>query len=276
VVRTRWDAGRLSRKALLWTAGLIWVCIKLPQEWWIHVAQLDFTDEFKRVVLGVEPTDTWAEGFANRPWVIAVLLGLVVALWFGWRWLRRRLPAQDWPFTLDADRVSALTGFVPRGPVALAPHGVGHLLEKVALAALVTMIMVESYPRIDPSPTTVALVVGATVVAHAGLSVWRARGHAPRVGALPLGVQVGANTLISVVAILVFATFATGRRGAVSAGDVLFFGYLVALVVTLYDRYAARREACEQPAGPAGTTAEVSPAAAPSPASPPAPGPAAP
>ena len=143
-------------------------------------------------------------------------------------------------------------------------------------STLVTMIMVESYPRIDSSPTTVALVVGATVVAHAGLSVWRARGHAQRVGGLPLGVQVGANTVISVVAILVFAAFATGRRGSVSAGDVLFFGYLVALVVTLYDRYAARREACEQPAVPAGATAEVSPAATPSPASPSAPGPAAP
>ncbi|MGN8247103.1 hypothetical protein ACTHAM_000775 [Cellulomonas soli] len=254
VVRTRWDAGRLSRRALVWTAALIWVVVKLPQEWWIHVAQLDFTDEFKRVVLGVDPTDTWSEGFAYRPWVVVLLLVLVVALWFGWRWLRRRLPAQDWPLTLDADRVSTLTGFVPRGPVAVAPRGVGHLLEKVALAALVTMIMVESYPRIDSSPTTVALVVGATVVAHAGVSVWRARGHAPRVGRLPLGVQVGANTAISVVAILVFAAFATGRRGTVSVGDVLFFGYLVALVVTLYDRYTARREACERPADPSDTS----------------------
>ena len=43
---------------------------------------------------------------------------------------------------------------------------------------------------------------------------------------------------------LVFAAFATGQRGQVSVGDVLLFAYVVALVVTLYDRYSARREAC--------------------------------
>jgi len=49
----------------------------------------------------------------------------------------------------------------------------------------------------------------------------------------------------------VFAAFATGQRGQVSVGDVLLFAYLVALVVTLYDRYSARREACERPAAAA-------------------------
>ena len=43
-VRTRWNPVRMSATALVGTAAFIWIFIKLPQEWWIHVAQLDFTE----------------------------------------------------------------------------------------------------------------------------------------------------------------------------------------------------------------------------------------
>ena len=74
------------------------------------------------------------------------------------------------------------------------------------------------------------------MLVHAALALWRGRAS--------LGVEVVVNTLISVVTMLVFAAFATGQRGQVAVGDVLLFAYVVALVVTLYDRYSARREAC--------------------------------
>ena len=127
----------------------------------------------------------------------------------------------------------------------MAPHGIGHVLEKVALAGLVTMIMFLSWPLLDARLWDVALVVTATVLAHAGLSVWRAR--AGRSGAAHLGVQVAINTVISVVAMLLFAALATRGAADLSAGDVLLFAYIVALIVTLYDRYSARREASVVP-----------------------------
>ena len=43
-VRTRWNPKRLSVAAVIAAAFAIWVFIKVPQEYWIHVAQLDFTD----------------------------------------------------------------------------------------------------------------------------------------------------------------------------------------------------------------------------------------
>lgn len=248
VVRTRWNPERLSHRALLGLAAFVWVGIKLPQEWWIHVAQLDFTDEFARRVLGVDPEDGWAAGFAHRPWVAVLLVALAVGLWFGARRLWPRLPAPDWAFTTDADRVAAHLGWLPRGPVGAAPRRIGHLVEKVALAGLVTVLMFEVYPLTAAPWTRVLLVVAATVVAHAALSAWDARRRPDRAGRAPLAVQVAANTVISVVAMLVFAAFVAGTRGAVSVADVLFFAYLVALVVTLYDHYTARREACATPA----------------------------
>jgi len=55
-------------------------------------------------------------------------------------------------------------------------------------------------------------------------------------------VQVAINTVISVAAMLLFAALATRGRADLSIGDVLLFAYIVALIVTLYDRYSARRE----------------------------------
>ena len=43
-VRSRWDPLRFVRRWWVVVAGLIWVFVKLPQEYWIHVAQLDVTD----------------------------------------------------------------------------------------------------------------------------------------------------------------------------------------------------------------------------------------
>ena len=156
------------------------------------------------------------------------------------RRLSRRLPPADWPFTLDADVVAERVGWLPRGPVAVAPAGIRHVVEKVVLAGLVTLIMFESYPLVRGAASVVALVVAATVLLHAALAVWRRRvARGPRWGS-----RSSSTPAISVVAMLVLAAFATGQRGQVSVGDVLLFAYLVALVVTLYDRYAARREAC--------------------------------
>ena len=53
-IRTRWDPRRLGRKLLIGIAAFIWIFIKLPQEWWIHVAELDATDLIKTNVFGVD------------------------------------------------------------------------------------------------------------------------------------------------------------------------------------------------------------------------------
>src|SRR5262245_35545765 len=52
-VRIRWDPRRMSWRLLIGMAAFIWIFIKLPQEWWIHVAQLDATDLIKEKLFGV-------------------------------------------------------------------------------------------------------------------------------------------------------------------------------------------------------------------------------
>ena len=91
VVRLRWDPRRFSRRFWLVTAAAIWIFVKLPQEYWIHVAQLDFTDTWKNV--------SW---FAPLV-VTAVLAGLAV-LWFV---VRPRLLPPDWTWRVAADPLPA-------------------------------------------------------------------------------------------------------------------------------------------------------------------------
>ena len=60
-MRLRWDPPRAPLRFWVITAAAIWIFVKLPQEWWIHVAQLDFTDELAlHPALG--PTDPHPPG----------------------------------------------------------------------------------------------------------------------------------------------------------------------------------------------------------------------
>ncbi|MEJ2208941.1 MAG: hypothetical protein P8129_07885, partial [Anaerolineae bacterium] len=102
--RLRWDPRRLGRKALIGAAAAIWIVIKLPQEYWLHVAQIDTTDWIKTTLLGLPGSTPWSEILAAH-WllVVALVVGLALALWAGWRWLGPRLPPADYPLALDAE-----------------------------------------------------------------------------------------------------------------------------------------------------------------------------
>ena len=65
-IRTRWDPRRLGRKLLIGIAAFIWIFIKLPQEWWIHVAELDATDLIKTNVFGVDKSAPWTDAIAAQ------------------------------------------------------------------------------------------------------------------------------------------------------------------------------------------------------------------
>ena len=225
VVRTRWDAPRLSKAAFLWTAGLIWVVIKLPQEWWIHVAQLDFTDEFRRSwstsIRGSGPcwrSSRWSWSSSGDAWSGAC---------------RPRTGRSRWTRTSSPSAWAGSRGV--RSPSRRAASGISR---EGRLAGLVTpSCSSRTRRRRGGCPWWCSSSRGRCSCTRR----WRC-GEARRGS---LGVEVAVNTVISVVAMLVFAAFATGQRGQVSAGDVLLFAYVVALIVTLYDRYSARREACE-------------------------------
>ena len=103
-VRVRWDPTRMSKRLLLGATAFIWIVIKLPQEWWIHIAQLDVTDIVQEGIFGVPAGTSWADTFAARPWVLVVAALIVVALVvLAWWLLANVLPAPDRRPTFRAD-----------------------------------------------------------------------------------------------------------------------------------------------------------------------------
>ena len=87
VIALRWEPSRWPGRFWVAIAAILWIFVKLPQEYWIHIAQLDFT-----------------EAVDDHPWfgVLCALgvLGLVAVAWFV---VRPRMPAPDWAWRFAAD-----------------------------------------------------------------------------------------------------------------------------------------------------------------------------
>ena len=101
--RLRWDPRQMSRRLVIGAAAFIWIVIKLPQEWWIHIAQLDTTDFIKENVFGASLDTPWSEVLIANLWIIPVSIAVLVLVVVLLRWIARRLPPVDRKLELAAD-----------------------------------------------------------------------------------------------------------------------------------------------------------------------------
>ena len=236
-IRTRWDPRRLARGLLIGIAAFIWIVIKLPQEWWIHVAQLDATDLIKERIFGVSADTPWPEAIAAAPWVIVVVLVTLVALFVTARWIvLHRLPPADHPFTVDADRHQPMVegDAIDRERRAIAEKFVSlELLEKFVLIGLISFIFSRMLPDVDVSAVDLLLGVAVVVIANTAISsALVRRGDRPH-GAVA---QFVLTLAINVGIVLVGQLVVSGLRGT-QLENALVFVLLLSLIVTCYDRY---------------------------------------
>ncbi|MGB3735030.1 MAG: hypothetical protein WA964_08750, partial [Ilumatobacter sp.] len=158
-VRTKWEPSRLTTRHVIGLAAVIWVFVKLPQEWWIHIAQLDVTD-----VIG------------NNAWVLpAAAVALVVVSAVGYD-QRNRIPATNWSFSLDVDAHPTTVVGEPADP----PSGTRALInrpivEKTVLVGLVTVIFLQLLPAIDIGPIEAVVGVGMIIALNSAIGRWLVR-----------------------------------------------------------------------------------------------------
>jgi hypothetical protein len=221
VTRLRYDPGRVSGRSWLLTAAALWIFVKLPQEYWIHIAQLDFTDAVRD-----HPAFAVAVGVAL---VAAVLVLFFVVI--------PRLPAPAWNWRFAADPLPA--SFTEAHARYARRLEVGRVLtrealEKVWLLALLCVIFTAILPGIDATVLQVVVGIAAIVLANAAISLAAARrggfgleSAAARYGAL----------LIANLALVYLASALLSQPHDFDLDYGLFFAFLITTIIWLYDAF---------------------------------------
>ena len=220
-IRARWRPTRWGLKWWIGVAAFIWVFIKLPQEWWFHVAQLDFTDFLA--------DHSWA-----GPTIVILLLAALGAFWV---WGRPRLLPADHPWRFAADPLPA--GLETGAELTRAYARDGAVwsmatLEKVVLLGLLSVIFQQTLPGVDASNVDVFIGVAAVVVVNAAFSLALAR----RAYSLQsIGLTFVARLVANVVLVAVASWLLPRDNGDISFSATLFFLTMISLLTTMHDRW---------------------------------------
>ncbi len=219
-VRSRWDPRRLSPRQWVVVAGVIWVVVKLPQEYWIHIAQLDFTD-------------TWQDVPWFAPLVVLASVAALAVLWFV---VRPRLAVPDWRLQLAADPLPEVMDTAAERDAWTAVNGrvwSWGTLEKVVLVGLLCVIYGSVIPGVEETPLQLLAFTAFYVVVSTAASLTLAR----RVGSAEGAGAAFLVRLVLLTAVVVGIRLVAGPA-VLPFGDAMFFITLLALLTTLHDRYA--------------------------------------
>lgn len=244
-VRTRWNPRRLSLRHVIYAAAFIWIFIKLPQEYWIHIAQLDTTDFIRENIFDV-PVDTpWGTIISdNIPFfigLIALLIGLILLV----RWVfRNKLPAPDWGWTFDADShretdpayagQAALAGQKANPETRVEKILNNGLLEKFVLLTLITGLFGIVLPGIEFSNVRLAIAVAVIVIANMIVSEFFSRRGMSFDTAMKEFLLVA---LTNIGLVVIYHFFTRGEEARLKPGEAIFFLFLISIIIAMYDAY---------------------------------------
>jgi hypothetical protein len=221
-IRARWRTTRWGLRWWIGVAAFIWVFIKLPQEWWIHVAQLDFTDFLD--------DHAWA-----GPTIVALLL---VAFAVFWVWGRPRLLPADHAWRFSADPLPAELQTTADQSRAYADNGgVWSIatLEKVVLMGLLSVIFAQTLPGVHASNLGLFFGIAAVVVVNAAFTLALARRSRTLQS---VALTIVARTVANVVLVAAAEWLVHGQGGgSIDAGATLFFLTMISLLTTLHDHW---------------------------------------
>lgn len=236
--RLRWDPERMSRKLVLGAAAFIWIAIKLPQEYWIHIGKIDTTDWIKSSLFGVAVDTSWIEIIKSWPGVFLLVILLVGVVVYGIWWLfKTRLPPADrkLAFSADAHQPSFTTEEVRQAVDLEARHIVdAALFEKLVLVTLVSLIFAQVLVGVQATDLELVAGVIFVVLVNTVLSHRLARrGFGLAFTMQQFFVLLGVNSLL----MLVYSVLRSTLGDLVVVTNALFFVLLFSLLITLFDRY---------------------------------------
>jgi hypothetical protein len=253
VARAWWSPLRLGTGALLRAAVAIWIVIKLPQEYALHVARLDVSDVIRDGILRAPVTAGWAEAVAQLLSAAAAVVGVAV-IGLAVRALApppqhpRRLAADPLPVSIDeahewARHVARRWRVLDR-----------HLVEKIVLVGCLTVIFAQIVPGLNATVAQLVGGVAAVATLNSLLLLRRARKGRPVPPAVPSFLLLAGTNVAFVLA----AHQLLRPHGSLSVPAAVFFLLLLTLIVTLYDRWHPVFDERFKETGAAQRTAPVS------------------
>ena len=225
-IRTRWNPERLAVVVVVGLAVGITVFVKLPQETWIHVLQLDFTD-----------------ALSGNPGFVGVVLAFLLVVAIGAGRLAKGAPPRDWPFTLDIR-----THLPPRPRLGQLTRRLVDpiLVEKIVFLSLAGMVLAHMVPELSVDNLRLSLTVAMLVFLNAAVTEWwhNRRGQGWSTTAREFGVVLLVNAVL--LAALPEWLLADGFPEQDSGLLVV----MISLLATMYDRGRDTRPPVEPPARP--------------------------
>lgn len=233
----------VSRKALFAVVAIIWLVVKLPHEWWIHVAKLDATDFIKTRILGASLDTSFWRAIIEAPAVTGTLfVAAAIGALFLWRFLKRRRTAEHLSnLRISRLRTHALSRSIERALEArdwvqarTDPTRPAVMLEKIALVALVSMIFQHTLPGMFVGGWETAVFIALTIV----VVDYLLRVIARRFGArLSPWVDVPLLAALDFCIVLVFQLLIPFVQPENFLLSGIVFAALITFFVALYDIY---------------------------------------
>ncbi len=216
--RLQRDPNRLTEWELIGAAAFILIVIKLPQEFWIHILDMNTLD--------------WIR---SNPLALLVLVGWGAGIVMGLWWLLRGVPrAVERPSILDDPKTAPTAGDAPGKNLPQDRLINGALIEKIILISLLSITFAQILPDVRATNLAIAAGVTAIIVINTAVSQGLARRGTEWssimaeflvISAMNLGLVAGAAFLLPSI------------NGSINLDNALFMVLLLTLNITLYDRY---------------------------------------
>jgi hypothetical protein len=228
---------KFSTKFLVGAAAFIWIFIKLPQEYWIHIAHMDTTDFIKERIFHVPATTSFEQIFVMFPWVIpalgiaALILGIIV-----WQ-VAKRLPKPDHKLQISPVIKESGDSKYMETPKSLMKYFEKYrseFIEKLVLVGLVSIIFAEMLPSFQG--TIFQLIVGVSLVILGNAVFGYVLLHSSKFGTSILN-KFFPMFIVNACLAFLYANIMSGPETSVSYLTVLFFAYIITLLTVLYDRF---------------------------------------
>jgi hypothetical protein len=237
IVRLRWDPVKMSKRFVIISAAAIWIFIKIPQELWIHIFQLDTTDFIKEKIFGVPADTPFTEIIADNLWVIGLAVVVAILIVVIAKWVIKRLPPADWPLSIDANDhldISPAAVEIQEANGGSDRFFNNILFEKIALVSLVSIIFAQILTDVQASNLALAAGVAFVIILNTVVSHWLAgRGTTWR----STLTQFIAMAAVNFGSVLIFSFVLPRFDGSINLGNTLFFVLLLTLLVTMFDRF---------------------------------------